>query len=265
MPSRRHDAMPGGLPPRGDRRDRLAACSSAAAPSPSAPSLDGHTYLSTAIQGAALVPGTRVRLAFADSSLNATAGCNILSGTYSLDGDRLATGQLAMTEMGCDDARQHQDEWLARFLGGVTLDLRGDTLTLTDGTVSLTLLDKEVATPDQPLEGTSWVLDGIVSGDAVSSVPAGVTSSIEIGGGRVQVQAGCNSGGGSVEVASDAASTGMITFGAIGLTKMACEPGAMTVEAAITTVLTGAVRYTIDADTLNLTAGDHGLWFRAAG
>ena len=112
-----------------------------------------------------------------------------MSGAYSIDGNRLATSQLSMTEMGCDAARQAQDEWLAGFLGGVTFDLQGDTLTLADGRVHLTLLDKEVATPDQPLEGTSWVLDGIVSGDAVSSVPSGVTAAIQIAGGRVQVNA----------------------------------------------------------------------------
>ena len=242
----------------------LAACASAASPSASPRTLDGHTYLSTAIQGAVLVPGTRVRLTFIDGNLSATGGCNILSGTYSVDGDRLAIGQLAMTEMGCDDARQHQDEWLARFLGGVTLDLEGDTLTLTDGTVRLTLLDKEVATRDQPLDGTSWVLDGIVSGEAVSSVPSGVSAAIQIADGRVQVQAGCNTGGGSAEVGAETGSSGTITFGPIGLTRMACGPEAMSVEAAVTTVLSGTVRYAIDADTLTLTAGVHALVFRAA-
>ena len=46
---------------------------------------------------------------------------------------------------------------------------------------------------------------------------------------------------------------------------MACQPEAMGVETAITTVLTGAVHYTIDADVLTLTAGDRGLVFRATG
>ncbi|HEY6013640.1 MAG TPA: META domain-containing protein [Candidatus Limnocylindrales bacterium] len=256
----------------------LAACASGAAPTGAAPSggtpgassptLDGHTYLSTGIDGADLVPGTQVRLAFADGSLNASGGCNLMGGTYTIDGDRLSATQLAMTEMGCDDARQHQDEWLARFLGGVTFELRGDTLILSDGAVRLTLLDKEVATPDQPLEGTSWLLDGIVSGDAVSSVPGGVTAAIQIAAGRIEVNAGCNTGGGTAQVAADSGSSapsGTITVSPIGLTKMACQSAAMAVEAAMTTVLDGTVRYAIDADVLTLTAGDHGLTFRATG
>lgn len=237
----------------------LAACSSAAAPHASLVVLAGHTYLSTDIQGSTLVPGTQVRLTFTDGNLSATGGCNIMGGTYSIDGDRLRTSQLSMTEMACDDARMRQDDWLARFLGAATLTLDGATLTLTDGTVRLTLLDKEVATPDESLFGTSWVLDGIGSGDAVSSVPPGVTAAIQIADGRVDVNGGCNTGGGTVAVTSDT-----ITFGSIGLTRMACQPHAMAVETAVKAVLSGAVTYSIDADVLTLSAGDRGLTFRAA-
>ena len=136
----------------------VMACSSVGAPSasPAPASLDGHTYLSTDLQGAALVPGTRVRLAFADGSLNANGGCNTMGGTYSINSDRLKTSQMFMTEMGCDDPRMQQDDWLARFLGNVSYTLDGDTLTLADGSIRLTLVDKDVATPDQPLEGTRW-------------------------------------------------------------------------------------------------------------
>lgn len=237
----------------------FVACSSGTAASPSAASLDGHTYLSTGVEGATLVPGTLVRLSFTDGNLNAQAGCNIMGGTYSTDGDRLRTTQVSMTEMACEEPRMQQDDWLARFLGDVTFTLAADTLTLTDGTVRLTLLDEEVATPDRPLEGTRWLLDGIVSGDAVASLPAGVTAAIEIAGGRVDVEAGCNTGGGSVEATAD-----RLTIGPIVLTKMACEAGAMAVEQAMTSVLSGEVGYTIDADGLTLDAGDAGLMFRAA-
>ena len=237
----------------------VIGCSPAAAPSPSPASLDGHTYLSTDLHGGVLVPGTTIRLNFADGNLNAHGGCNMMGGTYSIDGNRLTTTQLFMTEMGCDEPRQVQDEWLARFLGDVTLTLEGETLTLTDGTAQLTLMDKEVATPDLPLEGTNWVLDGIVSGDAVSSVPAGVNASIRITAGRVDLKPGCNSGGGTVAVTRDT-----LTFGPIALTKMACEAGPRSVETAVVAVLSGAVGYTIDADTLTFRAGDSGLIFRAA-
>jgi heat shock protein HslJ len=182
-----------------------------------------------------------------------------MGGAYTIDGDQLTTGQMFMTEMACDEPRMAQDEWLARFLSDVTVTLDGDTLTLDDGTVTLTLVDKEVATPDQPIEGTLWVLDGIVTGDAVSSVPAGVTASIRIADGNAEVRFGCNTGGGPVVVTADT-----LTFGPMISTKMACEAGPGAVEGAVTTVLQGTVPYSIDADTLTLDAGANGLMFRAA-
>jgi heat shock protein HslJ len=237
----------------------VAACTSIGAPTPSPATPNGHTYLSIGIQGAALVPETQVRLTFDNGKLTANAGCNTMGGDYSIEAGRLRTSQLFMTEMACDDARQHQDDWLARFLGDVGLVLDGDKLTLSDGTVTLTLLDKEVAMPDQSLEGTTWILDGIISGDAVSSVPSGVTATIQIHDGRVDVKAGCNAGGGTATV-----TPGAITFGPIALTKMACEPAAMSVETAITAVLAGWVGYTIDAGVLTLVVGDRGLAYHSA-
>jgi heat shock protein HslJ len=224
----------------------LGACSAATPASPSAPAatLDGRTFLSTDIQGMTLAQDTRVTLTFSDGNLQAQGGCNSMGGAYTIDGDQLKTGQMSMTEMACDEPRMAQDEWLAGFLSDATVTLDGDTLTLDDGTVTLTLVDKEVATPDQPLEGTLWVVDGIVTGDAVSSVPQGVTASMRIVDGQAEVRFGCNTGGGPVEVTAD---TG----------------GAMAMETAVGAVLTGEVDYAIDADVLTLDAGANGLILRA--
>jgi len=243
----------------------LGACSAAGAPaSPSASTLPlvlaGRTLLSTDLQGATLVPGSRVTMTFKDDgSLGASAGCNSMGGAYTIDGDRLTTSQLMMTEMGCAEPLMKQDAWLSTFLSDVKVTLDGDTLTLDDGSATLTLVDKTVATPDQPIEGTLWVVDGIVSGEAVSSVPAGVTASLRIVDGQAEVRFGCNSGGGPVEVTSD-----RLTFGPMISTKMACGPDAMAMEAAVSTVLTDTIAYTIDADTLTLDAGANGLILRAA-
>lgn len=222
-------------------------------------SLDGHTYLSTAITGADLVPGSRIRLSFQDGNLGVSAGCNSMGGEYRLDGDRLATAQMWMTEMACEEPLMAQDTWVAAFFSGASVSLDADTLVLTNGAVSITFLDAEVATPDLPIEGTRWVLDGIVSGDAVSSIPTGVTAAIRITSGTIDVESGCNIGGGSVEVTDDT-----ITIGPIALTKRGCEADPAAVEQAVIAVLSGPVRYTVDADVLTLDAGASGLIFRAA-
>lgn len=240
----------------------LSACSAAGAstaPSVQPPALDGHTYLSTGATGVTLVPGSTISLTFKDGSLQASGGCNSMGGPYTLDGNQLTTGQMFMTEMACDEPLMKQDQWLADFLSDVTVNQSGDTLTLTDGTVTLTLLDKTVATPDKPIEGTLWILDGIVTGDAVSSVPQGVVASLRIVDGQAEVNFGCNTGGGPVEVTADT-----LTFGPMISTKKACEAPGGAVEGAVAAVLQGTVPYSIDADTLTLDAGANGLMFRAA-
>lgn len=237
----------------------ILGCSAAGGSGAAPAALDGRTFLSTGIEGASLVPNSQVRLSFTDGGLTANAGCNHLGGTYTIDGDRLRIAQVSSTEMACEEPLMQQDQWLSSFLSDVLFTLDTDTLLLANGDMRLTLTDKEVVTPDQSLEGRTWILDGIVSADAVSSVPMGVTGSIKIDGDRVDVSAGCNTGGGSVEVTPD-----ILTFGPIATTKMACEAGAMSVETAVLAVLSGPLSYTIDADVLTLDAGGAGLLFRAA-
>jgi heat shock protein HslJ len=249
----------------------VAACSVAAVPSavpsPSptpgatagAGAMDGKTYLSTSVTGATLVPGSRVRIMFENGSLSANAGCNAMGGTYTIAGGRLTTAPMMSTDMGCADPLMEQDRWLAALLGDSAITIAGDTMTLDDGTVHATFLDREVADPDRPIEGTHWVLDGIVSGDATSSVPTGVTSTLVISGGRAAVDTGCNTGSASVQVAADT-----LTLGPMALTRKACPEAQSLVESAVVRVLDGTVQYTIDADALTIDGGGNGLTYRAA-
>ena len=246
----------------------LAACTGGAAtPSPSSPpasadpatGLDGRTFLSTGISGGTLVAGSQVRIAFAGGNIAASAGCNSMSGAYTIVGDRLDVGLLATTEMACDEPLMAQDTWVASLLDGATITLDGDTLTLAKDGVSLTLQDREVADPDRPLLGTRWLVDGLISGDAVSSVPQGVTAALVFAEGRVNVEAGCNTGGGTATIGDSS-----IVFGPIALTKMACDGPAMAVEQAVTAVLSGEAGYAIEAGSLTITNGATGLVFRAA-
>lgn len=89
--------------------------------------------------------GTTVRISFQNGQLGASAGCNAMGGPYRIEGSRLISGQLAMTEMACEPPLMEQDRWVAELLGGATVALDRDTLTLTGSTVRVTLLDREVA------------------------------------------------------------------------------------------------------------------------
>lgn len=239
------------------------ACAGGTAFSPRGPAtpaagLDGRTFLSRAVSGRALVAGSTVRLSFKAGSVSAGAGCNSMSGTYAIVDGVLHAGQLASTEMGCEQGLMAQDRWLADLLDGATIALDGNSLTLAKGGVTVNLVDRAVADPDRPLLGTRWIVDGLIRGEAVSSVPAGVIAALTFDAGHVAVETGCNSGGGSVTIAD-----GTIAFGSITLTKKGCPQPGTAVDLAVTAVLQGRASYTIEAGTLTLTAGERGLLLRA--
>ena len=235
----------------------LAACSSVAA----AP-LEGRTFLSTGVtdKGAArpLVPGTEIRLTFnRDGQLGMNAGCNHLGGTYRMDGSTLRFEGGAMTDMGCDEARHKQDDWVSAFLASrPTVALAGNDLVLTAGDVVIRLLDREIADPDLPLVGPTWTVNSIVTGDAVSSIPDGVVATLSFGqDGRVAVRTGCNQGGGSYAVEGN-----RIRFAEIALTKMGCDGARAQMEAAVLAVLEAEdLTFAIEAGSLTLQSAGQGL------
>ena len=224
------------------------------------------SFLSTQVtehgQDRPLVDGTRIRLGFDDGQLSANAGCNIFGGSYRLEGDRLIVEGGSMTEMGCDEERSAQDEWLFGLLGSQpTLSQDGDELVLTADDTVITLIDEEVAEPDVPLVGTTWTVESLITGDAVSSVPAGAVATFEFAeDGEVAVNTGCNQGGGRFTVDGD-----RLTFADVAVTEMACEGPGGELEAAVLPILgADGLTFAIDSNTLTVMAGNQGLILRGS-
>jgi len=231
-------------------------------------SLVGRSFVSTDItDGAqrALDAGTTVTLRFgADGVVSGSAGCNTLSAQATLlDGHLLTDGPVGGTEMGCP-GRQHHDEWLSQLLGAdpqVMLD--GDRLTLTSGGTIVQMQDTQSASPDEPLIGPVWTLHAIEDGtgrDAtISSVPAGVTSTLRFrDDGTLAARLGCN-GGGADFTATDAG----LVVQPIMHTQMACAEPAMEVESTVLEVMNGAVAFAIEGYQLRLTRNDRTLIYRS--
>jgi heat shock protein HslJ len=236
---------------------------SSSTPPVAAADLDGRAFVATAATGRELVADSAVRIEFEGDRLSGSGGCNSFGTSgWSVDGGVLvATGGFAMTEMACDPpGLMDQDVWLTELLGArPTLELDGATLTISGGDVVLTLTDREVVDPDRPLEGTTWELEGLIGGDAVSSVPVGVEPpTLTIEGDRLQAFLGCNQGRGAVAVGD-----GTMEIEPLVTTRMACQGEAGEVERDVLTVLDGTVQFTIEADQLTLTNGDAGLVYRA--
>ena len=124
----------------------LVSCSSSSTPASgvSSASLEGKTFVSTSVTGHSLVPGTTVTLSFEGPTLAASAGCNTMSGAYTLDNSTLRwTGLPLSTLIGCEPALAAQDQWLTNFLyTGAAASLTGNQLTLTSNSITVKLQAK---------------------------------------------------------------------------------------------------------------------------
>jgi heat shock protein HslJ len=237
----------------------LASCGARAADQPagqSAPDpLRGRTFIATAVTDGdvphALVPDTELSVEFTDDGrLIARAGCNIMQGNINTANGKLAIdGDLAMTAMGCDPARQEQDLFVAKVLGASpSWQLANERLTITSGTTTLDMAPRETVHPDKDLMGTTWVLDTLVDGDSASSMPAGVPpATLVFDGKRVVADTNCNGFGADYTVTGDT-----IEFTMGMSTLIGCPPEIARVEQAVGEVLTGKVTFEITADRLVL-------------
>jgi heat shock protein HslJ len=243
----------------------MAACGGSSArsggSSPAPPSPASHTYESTAVTGLDL-HGAGVTLAFGDNgNLSANAGCNTMSGRYSIaDGRLVVDGPLASTLMGCP-GRDNNDAALSDFLTSrPSLMLKGDTLTLAGASVSMTLVDRAVAHPAKPLAGTKWVADTLYDGDTVSSAIDHTSTTLQIDGSKATGKIGCNSYG--ADVVSTATTLSFTDFLS---TRIAC-PFSDT-GSRLSAMLGGdrPVRYSIEGDQLTLTGPNgEGIGFHAS-
>jgi heat shock protein HslJ len=225
-------------------------------------SLAGTTYVVTAVTEAGrprqLAEATEVRLRFDEDRVVITAGCNTMGGSYRLDGTRLTVRELAMTDMGCDQARMDQDAWLVGLFAGPVELVTGDDAAIRSGDTVLSLADRRLVSPDLPLAGTWWQLDSLVDGDVASSVPRGVVAYLRFRGSVVEVYDGCNAGSGPAEVDGS-----RIRFGDRTQTLRGCLGAAGDVAGAVAAVLSGPTTFRIEERTLEITRGDRTLGLRA--
>jgi heat shock protein HslJ len=234
----------------------LASCGQRPAGESAPDPLRGKTFLATSVtddgKPRALLPDTELSVEFTDDGrLIAQAGCNTMQGPVTTAGGKLELGgELASTAMGCDQARNEQDAFVAEVLrASPSWQLTGDRLTITSGTTTLDLAPRESVHPDKDLVGTTWVLDTLVDGDVASSMAAGAPEvTLVFDGKRATADTHCNGVGAEYTVTGDT-----IEFTGGVSTKMACAPEIMRGEEAVSSVLNGEVTYEITADKLTLT------------
>jgi heat shock protein HslJ len=117
----------------------LAACTS------SEDSLDGTSWMLTALPHDSLLPDTAIDLNFQGDELSGSAGCNHYFGSYQINGSEITISDVGATEMFCvdpDGIMEQESGYLAALSDAETFQLSGkqlqivgptgDTLTYTE-------------------------------------------------------------------------------------------------------------------------------------
>ena len=205
----------------------------------------------------------RLELDLSHDELRFTAGCNRFAGpvTWEADG-HFKAGPLAGTEMGCEQRAMDVDAKLADFFQRADhLELDGTDIQISAGDEGIWFVPLSELPDQQPaavdLEGTTWTLTGIgeYDGDmgSMMSIPKGVSASLQIDGGDVTFQTGCNDGFGKVRVDGDE-----LELRGVGSTLVGCGGARGEVEKGVLAVMfEHRVSWSISGEHLTLLTKDH--------
>nr|WP_300141498.1 META domain-containing protein [Propionicimonas sp.] len=236
----------------------LAACTSTtpAAPAPAAPTLDGTSWTVTALNGAAPLAGHEPTMEFAGAQVAGSASCNRYNAGFTQDQTRVTITPGILTQMACaEDVMTQEHAFTVALTQVAGVRETGAGVELVDASAKAVLTLARVV--DKPLEGTDWELNGLVTGDAVESVPGLVT--MKIADGELTGKA-CNTFRGEVTAAD-----GAFRAGPLASTKMICQQAGLSdLETTVLKTLQAATSYAIKGNTLTISADGSGLVFTAA-
>lgn len=238
----------------------------------------GDWQLRTATPAIDVPDPARVTLSVdeSDQGLRAggTAACNSYGGVLAVDGTAWSLREVAVTEMGCEeplmaaeasylDALARIDTWARE---DDVLELSGDDVTLT--------FDLLAPVDPAALTGTTWVLDGLISGTGDSAGVTSVTTGVEPAelrldeDGTFRLFTGCRDFAGDWTTSGD-----QIALPSWGQTEdsrgvgaggeVTCGADAEAQEHAVLGVIEGAFTPEVDGQQLTIRQGDAGLLLRA--
>ena len=173
-------------------------------------------------------------------------GCNRLTGSYTLNGNRIQLGTLAVTQMACvEPASTIENTFNKMFTGTLSFVLTGNRLNL--ATPSGTVLGFERASPTR-LGGT-WSVTGFNNGrEAVVSPIGSSKMTLTFENGTVSGGAGCNRFSGSYTEDGN-----RIKIGTIATTNMMCaDNNVMAQERDFLRALASAVSWSVQGEQLEM-------------
>jgi heat shock protein HslJ len=92
-------------------------------------SLVGTSWVLSDLDGAAVTEPAPT-LAFSETEVSGTGGCNTFGGPYAVDGDSITFGPISSTLIACEEPAMSQETAFLAALDTVTYAIDGDTLTL---------------------------------------------------------------------------------------------------------------------------------------
>jgi heat shock protein HslJ len=227
-----------------------------------ATSLDGEWLLQAGTnQGVAIpiVAGSRVTLKVDGTQVGGSAACNSYGGTIQVSGSSIVISALAQTEMACVDNRLMtlESAYLAALPRTTTVARSGNSLLLTGPQVELRFtLIPPVANAN--LVGTTWLLDSLITGEAVSSTVGERVTLQFSGDGRLAASTGCRDVTGTYAVSEGQVQVTLDPYDTIG-----CAADVGDQDAHILDVLSHGFGVSVDGEHLTLTAGDKGIGYHA--
>jgi heat shock protein HslJ len=239
----------------------LAACGSNEPLGPPA-GLDGSWQLTSGThQGNAIEPIAThpVTMTFDGAGVSGTAACNSYGGTFDITDGKISFSEMFRTEMACfpTEVMDLEENYLAALLTVTEVSLSDGYLVLSGDTTTLEF-EELPPVPTADLLGTVWVLDGLISGDSVSSV-AGDRATLELfSDGSLLGSTGCRTLSGTyVESAGSIETSNLSADGE-------CPDDLFDQDSHVISVLGGPFQVEVDGQSLTLTrSGGEGLTYRA--
>jgi heat shock protein HslJ len=166
----------------------------------------------------------------AGGRVSGSDGCNRITGTYQLNGDRVTFGQMVGTQMACLNPSGTEDPFRDVLKSATRLTIAGDRLELLDATGSRlaafrAVSQASVSSPSPTLVGTSWQLVEFEGSDDTTLTPDDRAKyTIAFGaGGRLTARIDCNRGRGTWK----SSGPHQIEFGPLALTRAKCPTGSL--------------------------------------
>lgn len=224
-------------------------------------SLDGEWQLQAGTnqgQPIPIVAGSRLTLKIDGTQVGGSAACNTYGGTIQINGDSIVITALSMTEMACQENLMASEAAYLAALPRVTAAMRnGNGLILSGPQVELRYgRDAELA--DSELVGTTWTLESLISGEAVSSTVGEQVTLTLSDDGTIAASTGCREVSGRYTIAEGQVQVTLDPYDTIG-----CAAPLEVQDAHILEVLSDGFAFSIEGDRLTVSAGGQGLGYRA--